>query len=64
MLYNRGESYRRGQRMRGEGGGRDGCVVFLSSRLDLCPELKDHSPKSFQLPGAIIDQHSLRAQDP
>lgn len=48
MLYNAGESYHYGQRTIGEGGGRDGCLVFLSTSLDPCPELKDHSPKSFQ----------------
>lgn len=36
----------------------------MSGPLDLCPELKDHSPKSFQLPGGIIDQHSLPPPHP
>lgn len=49
------------ERYEREGGGRDGCLVFLSARLDPCPELKDHSPKSFQYPGGIIDQHLLPA---
>lgn len=61
MLHNTGESYQCGQRMRGEGGGRDGRLVLLSAHLDPCPELKDHSAKSFQWPRGIIDQHLLQA---
>lgn len=64
MLYNRRKSYHYGQRRIGEGGGKDGRLVFSSARLDPCPELKDNSPKSFQEPGGIIDQHSLQAWEP
>lgn len=48
MLYNIEESYL--CRQREAGAGRDGCLVFLSAHLDNRPELKDHSPESFQWP--------------
>lgn len=57
MLHNLKESYHHGEGTIVEGGGRDGSLVFSSACLDPCPELKDHSPKSFQLPGGIINQH-------